>query len=145
MPSVVSEGGCLCGAVRYRITGVPRSSSVCFCRSCRLASGAPSVGWFVVALSQYTLLSGQLTGFRSSAPVVRSFCAACGTPLAYQHADDPNTIELTTATLDEPQRFPPGREIWHSQRVSWAASDSAIPHFSEEGQSAPHTGSNLQL
>ena len=140
MRNVVCEGGCLCGTVRYRITGVPRSSSVCFCRACRLASGAPSVGWFVVAVSQYTLLSGRLTEFRSSAQVVRSFCATCGTPLAYQHADDPSTIELTTATLDEPQRFPPSREIWHSQRVSWAASDSTIPHFSEGSQSQPHVG-----
>ena len=139
MQNVVSEGGCLCGAVRYRITGVPRSSSVCFCRTCRLASGAPAVGWFVVALSQYTLLRGQLAEFRSSEPVVRSFCAKCGTPLAYQHADDPSTIELTTATLGEPQRFPPRREIWHSQRISWAASDSTVPHFSEGHQSEPHT------
>jgi hypothetical protein len=126
------EGGCLCGAVRYRITGVPRSSSVCFCRSCRLASGAASVGWFVVALGQYSLLGARPAEFQSSASVVRSFCARCGTPLAYRHADNPDAIELTTATLDEPQRFPPTHEIWHSQRVPWAASDPAIPHFPEE-------------
>jgi hypothetical protein len=135
----VVEGGCLCGSVRYRITRAPRSSSVCFCRSCRLASGAPSVGWFVVALAQYTLLSGQLATYRSSVPVVRSFCATCGTPLAYQHADDPDAIELTTATLDEPDRFPPTREIWHSQKVSWAASDPALAHYDSDsrGESDP--------
>jgi len=129
-----SEGGCLCGAVRYRITGAPRSSSVCFCRSCRLAGGASSVAWFVVNIDQYTLLSGQPATFQSSPPVTRSFCAKCGTSLAYQHTDDRNAIELTTATLDDPQRFPPTREIWHSQRVAWAASNATIPHFMQEGK-----------
>ena len=134
MSEIIAEGGCLCGAVRYRITGAPRSSSVCFCRSCRLASGAPSVGWFVVAMGQYTLLSGQLATFRSSAPVVRSFCATCGTPIAYQHADAPDAIELTTATLDDAGRFPPTREIWHSQKVPWAASDPVLAHYRHESQ-----------
>ena len=132
MEHVVSEGGCLCGSVRYRISGAPRSSSVCFCRSCRLASGAPSVAWFVVSIDQYTLLSGEPATFQSSPPVTRSFCTKCGTPLAYQHADDRNAIELTTATLDEPQRFPPTHEIWHSQKVSWAASNPTILHLTQE-------------
>jgi hypothetical protein len=131
---ILFEGGCLCGSIRYRIAGAPRSSSVCFCRSCRLASGAPSVAWFVVGIDQYTLLSGQPTTFESSPPVTRSFCAKCGTPLAYQHNDDPNAIELTTATLDDPQGFPPSREIWHSQRVAWAASNPTIPHSSQENK-----------
>jgi hypothetical protein len=48
------EGGCLCGSIRYQVKGAPRSSSVCFCRSCRLASGAPSVAWFVVGRNQFT-------------------------------------------------------------------------------------------
>jgi hypothetical protein len=136
----VAEGGCLCGAVRYRITGVPRSSSVCFCRSCRLASGSPSVAWFVVDIGHYELLSGHPAVFQSSPPVTRSFCARCGTPLTYQHADDAGAVELTTATLDDPQRFAPTREIWHSQKISWAASDPTIPHFSEESGSEPATG-----
>lgn len=126
------EGGCLCGNIRYQITGSPRSSSVCFCRSCRLASGAPSVAWFVIDRSQFTLLSGQLTAFQSSSPVTRSFCAKCGTPLAYEHSDDLDAIELTTATLDDPNQLPPTREIWHSQRLAWAASDPSVPHFSKE-------------
>lgn len=131
MQRSVFEGGCLCGAVRYRIEGPARSSSVCFCRSCRLASGAPSVAWFVVDLDQFALLSGTPASFQSSPPVTRSFCARCGSPLSYQHADDPSAIELTTATLDDPRRFAPTREIWHSQRVDWAASDATIAHFSQ--------------
>ncbi|HET9208353.1 MAG TPA: GFA family protein [Burkholderiaceae bacterium] len=134
-----SDGGCLCGAVRYRIVGEPRSSSVCFCRSCRLASGAPSVAWIVVALDRFALLTGTLATVRSSADVTRSFCARCGTPIAYQHTDDPQSIELTTATLDEPQRFPPTREIWHRHRVPWAASDPRLPHVAGDREGDPAT------
>ncbi len=132
MQHIFFDGGCLCGAVRYRVTGAPRSSSVCFCRSCRLASGAPSVAWFVVGIDQYAVLRGQPATFQSSPPVTRSFCAPAGTPLAYQHNPDPTAIELTTATLDDPQGLMPTREIWHSQKVSWAASDPAIAHFARE-------------
>jgi hypothetical protein len=130
------EGGCLCGSCRYRITGPPRSSSVCFCRSCRLASGAASVAWFVVRTDQFVLLTGSLIAFQSSPPVTRSFCSRCGTPLMYQHADDLNAVEITTATLDDPNAFPPTREIWHSLRIPWAASNPAIPHFAHESVSA---------
>ena len=129
MQHIALKGGCLCGSIRYRITGVPRSSSVCFCRSCRLASGAPSVAWFVVSLEQYELICGQPAIFQSSPAVKRSFCPGCGTPIAYQHADEQEAIELTTATLDDPQRFAPTREIWHAQRLSWAASDPKLLHF----------------
>ena len=53
-PPLFAEGGCLCGAVRYRISGTPVSSSVCRCRSCRPASGAPGV----VHKDHYQLLQG---------------------------------------------------------------------------------------
>jgi hypothetical protein len=55
--------------------------------------------------------------------------------LTYQHADDPDAIELTTATLDEPECMPPTKEIWHSHRLPWAASDGALVHFAQESES----------
>jgi len=126
------EGGCLCGAVRYAAAPPVRSSSVCHCRSCRLASGAPSVGWFVVPLAQFKWLAGTPTAHRSSPPVVRTFCGGCGTPLAYQHDDNPHQIELTTATLDEPGVCPPTREIWHAHKLPWAATNPKLPHWPSE-------------
>lgn len=129
--SKVLQGGCLCGFIRYEVTGEPTSSSTCFCRSCRRATGAGSVAWFVVPAERYRLLSGQPSQYRSSAPVIRSFCGRCGTSLSYRHRQWPDTIELTTATLDHPDDIPPREEIWLSHRVGWAMSDPALPHFAE--------------
>src|SRR5687767_1487922 len=108
----VLQGGCLCGFVRYEVTGPAISSSTCFCQSCRRASGAASVAWFTVPVRQHSWLAGQAASHRSSADVVRTFCPRCGTPLSYQHSDSPDDIELTSATLDEPEAMPPTEEIW---------------------------------
>lgn len=126
------EGGCLCAKTRYRIAGAPLAQSTCHCRSCRLASGAPSVAWVVVRRGDFAFTAGDPTFFRSSPPVVRTFCRSCGTPLTYQHDQSPGTIDITTATLDAPERFPPTREIWLDHRIAWAAVNPDLPHFPKE-------------
>jgi hypothetical protein len=131
-----AEGGCLCGAVRYRVSGAPRSSSVCHCRSCRLATGAPAAAWVVFDAEQVRLLHGRPASLHSSPKVVRSFCPRCGTPLAYRHADAPGVLELTTATLDHPELFPPTREIWLEHRVAWQPVNPGLPHH-PHGSSEP--------
>jgi len=132
MNTATIEGGCLCGTVRYRVNGEPISSSVCHCPTCRRASGAPAVAWFVVRLDHFELLRGELSTFASSAPVIRQFCGRCGSQIVYRHDDAPALIELTTATLDDPEVFPPTREIWLSHRLSWEAVDPRREQDPEE-------------
>jgi hypothetical protein len=125
-------GGCLCGAIRYEAEAPFKSVSVCHCRSCRLASGAPTVSWFVVPRSRFRWLRGTPAVFASSPPVKRGFCGQCGTPLSYQHADAPADIELTTLSLDLPGQVQPTREIWLSERVPWVPVNPKIEHYSNE-------------
>jgi hypothetical protein len=132
-------GGCLCGAIRYE-AGAPFSSvSICHCRSCRRASGAPSVGWFVLPRSRFRWLQGAPTLFASSPPVKRGFCDRCGTPLSYQHSDAPDDIELTTMSLDEPGPVRPTREIWLSERVAWVPVNPRLEHHSHDS-AGPRAG-----
>jgi hypothetical protein len=120
VPSIeIGEGGCLCGAVRYRLTGTPLSSVICHCASCRRASGAPSVAWITVDRRQCEILRGELTTYESSAGVVRGFCGRCGTPLTYETAARPASIDFTTLSLDAVDRFPPTEEVWLMHRVAW--------------------------
>ena len=125
-------GGCLCGAIRYEADAPFKSVSVCHCRSCRLASGSPTVSWFVLPQSRFHWLQGAPTWFLSSPPVKRGFCGRCGTQLSYQHADAPSDIEITTLSLDEPGQVQPTREIWLSERVAWVPVNPKIEHYSRE-------------
>jgi hypothetical protein len=129
MSDDIIQGGCLCSSTRYRISGAPLARSICHCRSCRLASGAPAVAWVVVHSDDFTFVSGEPTYFRSSPPVVRTFCPRCGTPLTYQHEDSPETIDVSTATLDAADRFAPTREIWLADKLAWTALNPALPHY----------------
>jgi len=128
------EGGCLCTAIRYRVLGAPLAQSLCHCRSCRLASGAPSVAWIVVRRSDFQIVSGCPSGTRSSPQVLRTFCGTCGTSLTYQHDDSPDTIDVTTATLDRPDLYPPAREIWIEDAIAWETLNPALRHHPRSSQ-----------
>jgi hypothetical protein len=123
------EGGCLCGAVRYRIVGTDTARSLCHCRSCRLASGAPSVAWVVFRAADFAFVQGQPSRFRSSAPVTRTFCGQCGTPLTYQSESRPDAVDVTTVSLDAADAFAPTKEIWVEDRLSWERVNEALPQY----------------
>jgi hypothetical protein len=124
-----AEGGCLCGAVRYRVSGAPVAMSRCHCTSCRRASGAPSIAWVVVRTVDFAVVAGQLASFCSSPSVVRTFCGTCGTPVTYRHEESPDTIDITTATFDFPGQFAPTREVWLEHRLAWEPVNDALQHF----------------
>jgi hypothetical protein len=126
----VHEGGCLCGAVRYEISAEPEGVAVCHCRECRLASGASSLAWMTVPLAALKFVEGQPKSVKSSSPVVRMFCGDCGTAFTYAHEDWPDFIDVTVATLDRPDTFPPTKEIWLDERVGWQSLNDTLPHFS---------------
>jgi hypothetical protein len=126
------DGGCLCGAVRYRIAGPVLHSIICHCRSCRRASGAPSVAWLTVARKHFSLLAGTPAEFASSPGVSRGFCGACGTPLTYRNDGCPADLDVTTVSLDDPSWVPPTREVWLEHKLDWEASHPALDHYAQE-------------
>jgi hypothetical protein len=94
------EGGCLCRAVRYRVTGPPRATSLCHCQSCRRATGGPSLAWAIFDEDKVEIVRGALAVFASSPGVERGFCAACGTSLSYARANRPGLFDVTTASME---------------------------------------------
>ena len=115
----IIQGGCLCSAIRFRISGEPIFSIICHCATCRRASAAPSVAWLTFDRGQVEMLSGSPRTYRSSHGVVRQFCGTCGSQLAYENIASPATIDITTASLDNPNLFPPTLEAWLDHRVPW--------------------------
>jgi len=125
------DGGCLCGAIRYRLSGKPTNTMICHCQSCRRAAGSPVVAWLTFATSDFQFSKGQPVGFSSSPPVRRTFCGSCGTPLTYAHRDFPASIDVTTCSLDTPQSFPPTHHSWLSDDVEWLRFGDGLPAFQQ--------------
>ena len=114
-------GGCLCGAVRYRVEGTPLASGICHCRTCRKAASAPVLPYLVFPAEAFVLTAGTPAEYASSPGVTRQFCAACGSPLTYRTAAAPDRIDVMTCSLDDPEAFPPDFHVWVSHGLSWAA------------------------
>ena len=127
----IASGRCLCGAIRYRVTGPPRSTSLCHCGSCRRATGGPSLAWAIFDEDKVEIVAGTLAIHASSPGVERGFCAGCGTSLTYARANRPGLFDVTTASLDDPEAFPPAKEIWTSERLSWEAPNPDLPQFAQ--------------
>jgi hypothetical protein len=104
---MVVEGGCYCGAVRYRAEGEPMMRAQCHCRECQyIAGGMPNL---VMGMPErgfsYTRSSGK--PFRRKdleQPVTREFCAECGTHLLTR-APGFGAVMLKVGTLDDPSVF----------------------------------------
>ena len=128
---MAGQGGCLCGAVRYRLNGAPQATSLCHCDSCRRAAGGPSLAWAIFAEAEVEIVEGALAIYESSPGVERGFCARCGTALSYRRASRPGLFDVTTASLDDPEAFPPDKEIWVSERLSWVAANRGLPQYDQ--------------
>jgi len=121
------SGGCLCGAVRYEVSGAARHLCYCHCESCRRASGAAAVPWGTFDRHSFRVTRGTLAEFRSSEPVRRGYCPGCGSCLTYRHATRPAEIDVTLATLDEAAQLAPQMHVWVADKLPWARIDDGLP------------------
>jgi len=131
MPAVFAEGGCYCGAVRYRAEGRPSNTMVCHCQTCRRVAAAPAVAWLTFPVAAFRITRGEPAEFSSSAPVRRTFCAGCGTPLTYRHRDHPDSLDVATCSLDSPGAFPPTHHSWLSHDLPWVKFGDGLPAYHE--------------
>ncbi|MFL6594428.1 MAG: GFA family protein [Chthoniobacterales bacterium] len=130
-----SEGGCLCGKLRYRLGGSVRNGCICYCIDCRRASGAPGVAWVSVGKEDFLVLSGELKQVRH-ADRLRSFAACCGTPILIQDAEDSEWVDVTTCSLDSPEVHSPQAAIWTEDRLSWIPSLGSLVEFRRDREKA---------
>ncbi|AOJ82495.1 aldehyde-activating protein [Burkholderia savannae] len=111
------EGGCACGAIRYRIAGVPADAGFCHCRLCQRTTGAAVLAWATVPIGAFEYVKGAPRVFASSAWGERRFCAQCGAQLEYRRSDAPTTVEVNYATLDDPSVIRPKAHSWYASRI----------------------------
>jgi hypothetical protein len=123
------QGGCFCGAVRYRASATPLASMVCHCNSCRRIAGAPMMAWLTFAKTAFVYSQGHPAELCSSPGVLRTFCAACGTQLTYHSDAYADEIDVTTSTLDDPTAFPPTHHSWMSDNLAWLTLGDGLPAY----------------
>ena len=129
MANVSIEGGCLCGAVRYRASAAPTTSMLCHCRSCRRATGASPVAWVTFARDAFAIVHGNAARHASSPRVMREHCARCSTQLTWATADAPDIIDITTCSLDDANAFPPTYHAWLEHSPTWLKFDDGLPGY----------------
>ena len=102
------EGGCYCGALRFKAEGESLFKGQCHCRECQYGSGGgPN---FVMGLpeSGFKYTSGAPKIFKRpdlDDPVTREFCGNCGTHILARSSSMPEAVILKVGTLDDPSIF----------------------------------------
>lgn len=127
-------GGCLCGAIRYRVTGMPSSGDICYCTQCRRQSGSPMVAFVTYPVDRLTLLSGSPATYRASDIATRQFCSNCGSALFWR-GDGRAEIDLFLGSLDRPEDMPrPPAQLWTQHRLPWLPEMPEIRAFRKSRQ-----------
>jgi hypothetical protein len=122
----VLTGGCQCGAIRFALSAPPVKVSICHCRMCQKASGAPFASLADIERSDFTWTRGEPASFRSSSIAMRDFCKDCGTPLSFRRIDGPR-IEIMTGAFDRPDRVIPTLQYGTESRQGWVVGIANLP------------------
>lgn len=128
----IHEGGCLCGAVRWRARGTPKNVNHCHCEMCRRSSGAAFLTFATFATADVEFPGKPPTWRQSSAIARRGFCSSCGAALAWQSLKETDSIDLTVGTADEPARLAPREHLWTGSAISWLHMDDDLPRHKRQ-------------
>jgi len=124
------EGGCLCGAVRFRVAGPLRKVVYCHCEQCRRTSGH-----FVAATGadrnaiEMTEDAG-LRWFASSESAKRGFCVHCGSSLFWQRNDSDHT-SIMAGAIDDKNALTADRHIYVADKGSYYPVDDGLSRFEQ--------------
>ena len=139
----VVDGGCLCGAVRYRLTGPAAFVSQCACKDCQKATGTGHTTIVGIHNSQLALSGEAPRTFTNQGEtggrVTRHFCGTCAGRL-YTSGDLPGEMIMVQAgSLDDPDRVSPDSVIYLKDAPAWDRFDDALPKFQAMPQRPTHT------
>lgn len=135
--TVVYEGGCLCGAVRYRATAEPVRAVICHCSMCRKHSGAPVLAFVHFPSASFAWIKGEPARYRSSRYAERGFCSICGSTLSMHEQVLGDRVQVSIGSLDEPQRVQPDDHVWTQDQLPWFAIDDRLPRFRQSSSAVP--------
>lgn len=139
------EGGCSCGAVRYRMTSPPLFVHCCHCRWCQRESGASFALNAMIETDRIELLTGEPeavdTPTESGKGQTILRCPACRVALWSHYAGAGEKIGFVrVGTLDTPDRLPPDIHIFTESKQPWVVlppGTPAVSHYYDRNEYWP--------
>ncbi len=126
------SGRCLCGAVRYEITGTPVRFVHCHCERCRRSSGTGHASNVIVRPASVDWKGTEAHVQRFKLPDAErfgtAFCTTCGSQLPRVGAE---YAVVPAGTLETPPEIRPQGRIFWSSRVEWSCSGDNLPSYAE--------------
>lgn len=125
------RGSCLCGRVRYEVSGPLKGALNCHCAMCRKAHGAAFRSRAAVAAADFRWAAGEdaITWYESSPGTQRGFCRHCGSPLLSRFADHPRYFGLPLGALDDDPGVKPARHVFVASKAPWHEITDDLPRF----------------
>ena len=123
-------GGCLCGGVRYRITGPRRNVVNCHCENCRRTHGHIAA-YTSVRDSDLNLTTRQtLQWYHDRSPdTYRGFCNRCGASLFWDARDGNNKIAVAAGSLDDASGLQTIGHVYVSEAGKYYEISDDLPRF----------------
>jgi len=131
----VKRGRCLCGEVSFEYEGPENWRAHCHCESCRRATSSPFTTFFGVPRTAFRFTSKAPAVYESSPGVRRLFCAACGSPMAYDADKYPHEIHFYAASLEDSRAFSPQAHAHWAEKVPWIEVADDLPKYARGGSS----------
>lgn len=125
--TVTRDGRCLCGAVRYRVTGEPIWASHCHCESCRRATSAAFATYAGFDRERFEITAGEPAIYRSSPGVERRFCRQCGSPITYESVRWPTETHIFLCGLEDPTSIEPTAHTHTDEQLPWVHLGDSLP------------------
>jgi hypothetical protein len=133
--STHATGGCLCGAVRYRVDGPLRDVHVCHCGVCRRTHGGPAA-YSACAREHLTIEDERRLRWHEHDGARRGFCSACGGRLFWSRRGRP-TVSIAAGTLDDPTGLRIATHIYVQSAADW---EGHVEGWPEASGTAPPKG-----
>ena len=130
--SVTREGGCACGAVRYRLASDPLFVHCCHCLNCQRQTGSAFVVNLLIEADRVELLAGDPQPVdvpRDDGSSQRIFrCPACKVAIFSEYGR-PEVRFVRGGTLDEPSSVSPDVHIYTRSKLGWVTLPESVPAF----------------
>lgn len=130
----VLEGGCSCGAVRYRLTSDPLFVHCCHCLNCQRHTGTAFVVNILIETERVEAVSGDLAAIdmplNGGSPNKIFRCSKCLVAVWSEYGR-PQLRFVRAGTLDDPAMISPDVHIYTRSKLPWIALPASVPQFAE--------------